>query len=61
VTAVRREDADIRVVWAPGTASELAGTCRCGATFSSSDPKEMWNWYAEHEHTGPADREPERS
>lgn len=54
MTGARREDhtgdADMRVVWAPGSRGDLVGTCRCGARFTSPDPKAVWNWYAGHRH-----------
>jgi len=43
-------EADVRVVWHPGSGDELVGTCRCGARFCSPDPRAVWNWYAAHDH-----------
>ena len=31
---------------------ELAGRCWCGRTWSSADPRDMWEWLEDHEHAG---------
>jgi hypothetical protein len=31
---------------------QLAGECWCGRMYSSDDPKDMWSWLDEHQHTG---------
>jgi hypothetical protein len=30
---------------------ELAGRCWCGRTWSSSNPRDMWEWLEDHEHS----------
>jgi hypothetical protein len=30
---------------------QLAGECWCGRMYSSDDPKDMWSWLDEHQHT----------
>jgi hypothetical protein len=32
---------------------ELAGRCWCGLTWSSANPRDMWEWLEDHEHAGP--------
>jgi hypothetical protein len=29
---------------------ELTGRCWCGRTWSSANPRDMWEWLEEHEH-----------
>jgi hypothetical protein len=29
---------------------ELAGQCWCGRTWSSANPREMWEWLEDHQH-----------
>jgi hypothetical protein len=31
---------------------ELSGRCWCGRTWSSSNPRDMWEWLEDHEHAG---------
>jgi hypothetical protein len=37
---------------------ELSGRCWCGRTWSSANPRDMWEWLEDHEHAasdgGPA-------
>ena len=32
---------------------ELSGRCWCGRTWSSSNPRDMWEWLEDHGHAGP--------
>jgi hypothetical protein len=31
---------------------ELSGRCWCGRTWSSANPRDMWEWLEDHEHAG---------
>ena len=33
---------------------EMHGTCWCGRTWTSSHPRELWDWLDDHEHAGGA-------
>ena len=37
---------------------EMLGTCWCGRTWSSSSPREMWDWLDDHEHRAGGDNDP---
>jgi hypothetical protein len=33
--------------------SDMLGTCWCGRTWTSANPRQMWDWLDDHEHAAP--------